>query len=177
MEEPKLDTTKQKKTINKRVIIVLIFLLIYVIASFISYRGEYLEMLEMGQDYLTVFHQNKKYQYITAFSIFLIVFISIYITNKFIKKGLKEFFKEENKPIPKLPNKSLAFIISIVISILFTNVISEKLLLCVNATWFGIPDSIFDADIGFYMFQKTFIETLINYFIYLIIGLAIYTAA
>lgn len=177
MEEPKLDTTKQKKTINKRVIIVLIFLLIYVIASFISYRGEYLEMLEMGQDYLTVFHQNKKYQYITAFSIFLIVFISIYITNKFIKKGLKEFFKEENKPMPKLPNKSLAFIISIVISILFTNAISEKLLLCVNATWFGIPDSIFGADIGFYMFQKTFIETIINYFIYLIIGLAIYTVA
>ena len=29
-------------------------------------------MLEMGQDYLTVFHQNKKYQYITAFAIFLI---------------------------------------------------------------------------------------------------------
>lgn len=177
MEEQKLDTTKQKKTINKRVIIVLIFLLLYVIASFISYRGEYLEILEMGQDYLTVFHQNRKYQFITASSIFLIVFISIYITNKFIKKGLKEFFKEENKPMPKLPNKSLAFIIAVVISILFTNTIVEKLVLCTNATWFGTPDPIFNVDIGFYMFQKTFIETIINYFIYLIIGLAIYTVA
>lgn len=177
MEEQKLDTTKQKKPINKRVIIVLIFLLLYVIASFISYRGEYLEILEMGQDYLTVFYQNRKYQFITASSIFLIVFISIYITNKFIKKGLKEFFKEENKSMPKLPNKSLAFIIAVVISILFTNTIVEKLVLCTNATWFGTPDPIFNADIGFYMFQKTFIETMINYFIYLIIGLAIYTVA
>lgn len=177
MEEKKLDTTKQKKPINKRVIIVLIFLLLYVIASFISYRGEYLEILEMGQDYLTVFYQNRKYQFITSLSLFLIVFISIYITNKFIKKGLKEFFKEENKPMPKLPNKSLAFIIAVVISILFTNTIVEKLVLCTNATWFGTADPIFNVDIGFYMFQKTFIETIINYFIYLIIGLAIYTVA
>lgn len=177
MEEKKIDTTKQKKPINKRVIIVLIFLLLYIIASFISYRGEYLEILEMGQDYLTVFYQNRKYQFITSLSLFLIVFISIYITNKFIKKGLKEFFKEENKSMPKLPNKSLAFIIAVVISILFTNTIVEKLVLCTNATWFGTPDPIFNVDIGFYMFQKTFIETMINYFIYLIIGLAIYTVA
>lgn len=178
-ENEKLNNTKNvlMKIMEKRRILVIIFLLIFIFASYVSYRGEYLEILEMSQDYIEVFKQNQKYQYITSLAIFLIVFISIYITNKFIKKGLSVFFKEENKPMPKLPNKSLAFIIAIIISLLFTNIFVEKLMLCINSTDFAITDPIFNIDIGFYMFQKTFIETIINNIISLIIGLAIYTIA
>ena len=58
MEEQKKDDTIkfQKKKINVRLIVVLIFLLIYIISSYISYRGEYLEILEMGEEYLTIFY-------------------------------------------------------------------------------------------------------------------------
>lgn len=178
-EIEKINETKkiQKKKINKRILIVLIFLLIYIISSYISYRGEYLSVLEIGQEYITVFNQNQKYQYITKVIIFLVVFISIYITNKFIKKGLTAFFEEENKPMPKLPNKSIAFIIALVVNILFSNIIVEKLMLCTHASWFGITDPIFNSDIGFYMFQKTFIEMIIKLLIFLIIGLILYTTA
>ena len=179
MEEQKIeDTIKfQKKKINVRFIVVLIFLLIYIISSYISYRGEYLEILEMGEEYLTVFYQNQKYKLISGISVFLIVFVSVYITNKFIKKGLKEFFIEENKTMPKLPNKSIAFILAIIASILFSNSITEKLMLFSNATWFGKTDLLFNLDIGFFMFQKTFVETILNKLIQLIIGLTIYTSA
>ena len=148
MEEQKKDDTIkfQKKKINVRLIVVLIFLLIYIISSYISYRGEYLEILEMGEEYLTIFYQNQKYKLISAISIFLIVFVSVYITNKFIKKGLKEFFIEENKTMPKLPNKSIAFIIAIIVSIFFSDSITEKLMLFLNTTWFGKTDLIFNLD-------------------------------
>ena len=179
MQEQKTNTkiNPLKKIINKRGIIVLIFLLLIIIASVIAYRGEYLEILELGQDYLSIFEQNRKYQYITSISLFLIVFLSIIITNKFIKKGLKDFFKEENKEMPKLPNKSIAFILAILVSLIFSNGLVEKLMLFTNAAWFGTGDPIFNSDIGFFMFQKTFVETIINYFIYLVIGLDIYTSA
>ena len=77
MQEQKTNTkiNPLKKIINKRGIIVLIFLLLIIIASVIAYRGEYLEILELGQDYLSIFEQNRKYQYITSISLFLIVFL------------------------------------------------------------------------------------------------------
>lgn len=166
-----------KKILNKRWILVLIFLVIYAAISYISYRGLYLETLEIGEEYLTVFKQNMKYQYGSMLVIFLIVYFSIYITNIFIKRGLSQFFKEEKKEMPKLPNKSIAFILAILVSIIFSKSIVEKLMLAMNATNFGEFDLLFNLDMRFFIFQKGFIELIIEYGIRLIIGLAIYTTA
>ena len=52
------------------------------------------------------------------------------ITNNKIKKGLKKFFDEEKREMPKLINKSISFIMAIVTSFCVTNIIKEKLLFC-----------------------------------------------
>lgn len=164
-----------KKKIGKRVIIVAICILIFVVTLYISYRSSYIETLEIGEKYLEAFHKRISYQYSIAFINFLILFVSIYITNKFIKNGLNKFFQEEKKEMPKLPNKSIAFILAIIIVILTSGILYEKTVLAVNSTLFGINDPIFNTDVGFYIFQKPFIELCIIYFLVLIIGLAIYT--
>ncbi len=175
-ENVKTNETLPKKKTSKRVIIVLIFLAVCLIATFISLRGSYLEIKEIGENYLEVFWTNLKYEYLTIFVNFVILFLAIYFTNKGIKKGLKSFFDDEKKQELKLPNKSIAFIASTVLSIIITKLILNNLMLFQNATWFGINDPVFSQDIGYFFFQKPFIEMILIYLIGLVVGLTIYTA-
>ena len=159
-----------------RMIIVILFILIFAIASFINLKGTYLEYKELGENYIEVFSTNLRYKYIIFGINFIILYFVMYYTGRGIKKGLKEFFKKENKDMPKLLNKSIAFIASVIVSTLISNTLMKKVLLCASNSTFGINDPVFGFDISFYMFQKPLIETLLLYFIGIVIGLTIYMA-
>lgn len=167
---------KKKKEIRLRVILVLAFIILMSITAFVSYRAEYLETIEIGENFKELFKQNIKYQYITMGINFVLLFIAISFTNRSIKKGLKAFFDEEKKQMPKLPNKSIAFILSIIISIVVANIFKGQIALFANKAWFGINDPVFGLDLGFYIFEQPLIQIAILYFICIIIGLAAYTA-
>lgn len=176
-KEENVKQEQQKKTgkVRTRVILVLIVALILAMFTYISYRGNYLETIEIGEQFKQVFEQNLFYQYATIGANFVILFIAFYFANRGIKKGLKAFFDEEKKQMPKLPNKSIAFILSAIISIAISYLMSGQVALFINRAWFGMYDPIFGADIGFYIFEKPFIELVIFYFIAMIIGLTAYT--
>lgn len=174
-EEKKREQEKVKKS-KVRTYIVLLFILCAVIIGYIAFRGEYLEILEIGENYIEIFWQNLQYMAITFGINFVILFFIIYINNHRIKKNLKPFFDEEKRTMPKLPNKSIAFIVSIIVSAITSNVILKTYMLCMNATAFGVTDPVFGLDIGYFMFQKPFIEFMIIYVLLLIVGLTIYNA-
>ena len=166
----------EKKKSKTRMIIVMLFILVFAIITFINLRGTYLEYKELGQNYVQAFFTNLSYKY-TIFGVnFVILYILMYFTNRGIKKGLKTFFEKENKEMPKLLNKSIAFVVSVIGSAFMSNILMKKILLCSSNVSFGVTDSIFGFDIAFYMFQKPLIETLLVYFIGVIIGLTIYMA-
>ena len=165
---------KQKKS-KARMYIVLLFILLVSIVGYIIYRGEYLEILEIGENYLSIFWQNVNYTAIAFIINFIFLFCVIYINNTRIKNALKPFFDTEKKQMPKLPNKSISLILSVIVSAITTEAILNQYMLFTNSTWFGRNDPVFGLDIGFFMFQKPFIETLFMYAILLIIGLTIYT--
>ena len=107
------------------------------------FRGSYLEYLEIGEKYIDSFWRNSQYVTITLIINFLIIYLMVYFTNKKIKKNLEVFFKEEKKEIIKLPNKSIAFILAIVISGITSKFIVNKAMLFFNSTLFGTNDTIF----------------------------------
>ena len=161
---------------KKRVILVITFLILFAIYLFVTLRGEYLKTLEIGQEYLSVFEQNIKYKIGIVVINFAILYLATYITTKFIHKGLKKFFVEEKKEMPKLPNKSICLILSVLVSMVSSIFLTEKAMLALNSAWFGISDPIFNIDIGYYMFQKPFIDAIIIYIIILTIIYTIYVA-
>lgn len=188
--KPKVDTINNKQETNNstqsnknvhrkkskaRMYIVLLFILVVAIVGYVIYRGEYLEILEMGEEYISIFWQNVNYSAITFGINFLVLFIIMYMNNNRIKKALKQFFETEKKEMPKLPNKSLAFIISVIVSAVTTELILNQYMLFANSTSFEITDPVFGYDIGYFMFQKPFIETILMYVMLLIVGLTIYT--
>ena len=166
----------EKKKSKTRMIIVMLFILVFAIITFINLRGTYLEYKELGENYVQAFFTNLSYKYIIFGVNFIILYILIHFTNRGIKKGLKTFFEKENKEMPKLLNKSIAFVVSVILSALMSNILMKKILLCSSNASFGVTDPIFGFDIAFYMFQKPLIETLLVYFIGVIIGLTIYMA-
>lgn len=176
MEEKQEQVTTQKKKIKTRLFIVLAVAIIAIIIGYIAFRGTYLEIMEIGKNYSNVFWQNITYKSLALIINFMLIYSMIYITNTKIKKGLKEFFDQEKKKMPKLLNKSIAFISSIIISATTSSYILEKAMLCFNSASFGVQDPIFDLDIGYFVFQKPFIELAIWYFIIAFVALLIYTA-
>ena len=170
-----IDLNKKKKN-RTRMILVLLFLLLFAGISYIELRGSYLEYLELGQNYTNIFYTNLTYRYGIMAVNFVILYFILYFTNRGIKKGLKPFFEKEKKEIPKLPNKSLALVISALVSFVTSSALMQKIMLISNGTSFGIQDPIFGLDIAYYMFQKPVIETLALYFVILFVGLSIYIA-
>ena len=167
---------KQNKKMKTRVILVLLFIALFSVISYISLRGSYLEYKELGENYTEVFITNLKYKY-TIFGInFIALYFIIYMTTRGIKKGLKSFFDKEKKEMPKVPNKSIAFIISAVVSALMSSVIMKQIILCSSNASFGIQDPIYNFDIAYYMFQKPIIQMFLLYFMAILVGLTVYMA-
>lgn len=174
-KERKREEEKVKKG-KSRMYIVLAFIFLTLILGYIIFRGEYLEILEIGEQYISIFWQNVNSIAVTFGINFIVLFFIIYMNNRRIRKGLKVFFDEEKRIMPKLPNKSIAFIISIIVSSITSKVMLNTYLLFMNHASFGITDPVFGLDIGYFMFQKPFIEFMIVYALLLVIGITIYNA-
>ena len=78
--------------------------------------------------------------------------------------------------MPKLPNKSLALIISAITSVIASNSLVQNIILGMSNVSFGKTESIFGLDIGYYFFQKPLIDQILNYGFWLIIGMTVYMA-
>ena len=169
--EENRDKTVKKKSSKTRMILVLAFLFLFALVSFIELRGSYLEYLELGEKYINIFKTNLTYKYGIMAINFVVLYFIIYLTNRGIKKGLKPFFEKEKIDMPKLPNKSLALVISALLSFVMASVLMQKVMLVMNGTSFGIQDPIFNLDVSYYMLQKPVIETFVLYFIILFVGL------
>ena len=160
---------------NKRRIAVLVFIFILLIISVINIRGGYLEYKELGQNYVSIFYTNLKYQYSIMGINFIILYIIFYIAGRGIKKGLKVFFDEEKKEMPKLPNKSIALIISSIVSIIVSNIFTPKIILYASNAAFGNVDPIFNLDISFYVFMEPLLKMIMIYMISIFASLIIYS--
>lgn len=172
--EEKNDTKETKNKIRRN--LVLIVLAIALVIIYIIQRGEYLEIKEIGENYIPIFWQNFKNIVITFALNFLIVFGVMYITTSRVKEGLKSFFADEKKEMPKLPQKSIAFIVAILVAIFTSGFILEKALLCFNSTQFVIYEPVFGYDIGYFVFIWPFIELVVMYALVAGIASTVYAA-
>ena len=171
------DTRKKKEKNSKlRMVLVIIFLLVFALISYVQLRGSYLEYIELGTQYTNIFYTNIFYKYGIMAVNFVFLYIVIYFTNRGIKKGIKPFFDKENKKMPKFLNKSLALVISAIASIVISSIFMQKIMMAINSASYGMTDPIFGLDISYYIFQKPVLETIVMYFIFLFISLSLYMA-
>lgn len=170
-----MEDTKKKNKFNRRTL-VLIVTVIALIVSYVVIRGNYLEMKEIGEEYISVFWRNLVYNVIIFVINFVFIFCSFYFTNRQIKKALQVFFDDEKKEMPKFPNKSISFIIALVGGISVTQFLMKRVLLAFSNSKFGTSDSIFNLDISFFILQKPFIKFMIIYLLVVVVATLAYAA-
>ena len=160
-DNKKNNSNLNKATTNKSVRkkIVVIVSIIAAIIAYISIRGSYLEMQEVGKEYLMVFWRNTAYTSLTFIANFIL---------------LKVFFDEEKKEVPRFPNKSVSFIIALIVSTISTPMMIKKMLLCFSGSKFGIKDPVFNLDVSLMVFVKPFVEFILIYIIVIILATLAY---
>ena len=129
---------------NIRKILVSIFVFIVVLVMYIVTRGSYIEYKELGDKYLEIFKTNTIYEYCIMGMNFVLIFIVMYIANRCIKKGLKVFFDEEKKEMPKFMNKSISLVIAVISSILVGILFTPKVILYASNVSFEKTDLVFN---------------------------------
>ena len=168
---------EKRKILTLRRIAVTIFLIVCAVIAYINFRGSFLEYKELGENYLQTFLTKEKYHCCVILINFVLVYIIMYFTGRKIKKGLKVFFEQENKPIPKLPNKSIAIVVSIIESLIVGQKFTPNIILCISNTSFREIDPIFNLDVSFFMFIEPLLKMATLYFIAICLGIIVYTFA
>ena len=82
----KINDKKSKKKSAKRRTIVVLFSIVFIIIAYIMYRGNYLEYLEIGKNYIGAFTDQIKYRSITIIVSFIWIFGLMYLQTKGFKK-------------------------------------------------------------------------------------------
>lgn len=166
---------EKKKILTLRRILVTIFLLFFAIMTYINFRGSYLEYKELGENYLQTFLTKEKYQYSVLGINFIVIYLVMYFSGRKIKKGLKVFFEQEKKQMPRLPNKSIAVVVASIESLFIQNKFTPNLILCISNTSFGEVDPIFHLDVSFFMFIEPLIKMIAIYFIFICVAIILYS--
>jgi len=143
---------KERFKISRRMIVV-VCLILYAIISVILLRGEYLQIREIGNGFLKSFEKNIKIRYLISGVTFILTYLIVYFSNRNMRKSIIKFFEADKKEIPKFPNKSISFVVSLVLSLITPIIFSEKVLNFINATQFGIKDPIFGMDVSFFILR------------------------
>lgn len=165
-------TKKGTKKIRRRVVI--FTAIIALVLSYINARGNYLEIKEIEENYLSIYKTDMLYKAITFVANFVVLYFTFYLTNKTLQKGLKVFFDDEKKEMPRFPNKSVSFIIALIGSFLSTEMLLNKILLCISGSKFGITDKVFHLDISFFVFIKPLIGYILIYLVVLVVASLVY---
>ena len=158
---------KKRKGIRKRTLIVLVLLVITLLAIGIKYKASYLNVLEIGERFENVFYSKVAEIARVSGGAFVGVFFLSLIINSITKSGIKKFFEDEKKEMPKLPNKSISFCIALFAAIFANFYLRGKYSMFMNASVFGQADPVFGYDIGYYLFKIPFIVACIRSFIIL----------
>lgn len=184
MEEKKEETiskeniekTSKKYGLKFRATVVILVLLLVTLIISIIFRMDYLNIKAVGEKFTNIFYENVKNNLCLMGSIFAVTYIIIYVTNLLIKHGLKKFFIDEKKDLPKLPNKTFALIGSIIVSSVGTILLNQSYKTFISTAWFGKTDPIFNVDIAYYIFTIPFIQSLIYFSVIVLLCLIVYIA-
>jgi len=176
------DYYKEKgKPRSKGKIAILVIAVVAVIAAIIG-SSIYMELIQLKElnpkaDYTTVFTKNLLYKVIFFFASFIVISLFVYISNIVIIKNLKKYFTSNSLEPRKLINAPVALLIGLIGAFFTKEFFFNKALLFLNSVTFDRVDPQFGQDIGYYMFQRPFYMSLLDFISNLWLFVVIYAVA
>lgn len=142
------------------IITVISVVLILTVAG--SLYFDYNAYREIGENFLEVYFTNLWAKVLSQGISFLLVFGIILASFNVLKKNMMRL----DSLYDFLNRKSLIFIVTFVLSLFASSIIQstvyERLLLFLNPAFLGSNDPVFFKDIGYYLFQRPFLNSLVD---------------
>lgn len=141
------------------VLAVLIFAGIFVVNLYM----DYMEVLELGQKFTSVFWTTMGVKLITQAVSFVLVFLLFFANTMLIGRSLRD----ASSPMLSVIDKTIfKLILSVAVSLIASSFISEtvyeRYLMFANSVSFQLVDPIFGNDIGYYIFTRPFMAALVD---------------
>ncbi len=176
----KENSKKNKKRFRGGFVVIAILIIAAIAAIFGS--SIYMQIIQLKElnhqsDYSTVYTTNLSYKVIFFLLSFIVISLFIFISNLSIIKNLKKYFASNNLERRRLINVPLALLIGIAGAFMTRNFFFNKALLFMNSVEFGRVDPQFGQDIGYYMFQRPFYMSLLDFISNMWLFVVIYSAA
>ncbi len=135
-------------------------LMIYLIWRMAGVFFEYIEVGEVGERYTSIFLKNLTMQILVQSVCFLSLFVAVLLSVLFVRRNLAML----NVKRAMFERLGVSAIISIAVAVILSGIVGEsiweKLLMFSNSQWFGKSDPVFGKDMGYYLFQRPFLETV-----------------
>lgn len=169
-----LEGKMKKITYTVVITAIILFLICFAVNTYV----EMIEVKELGKKFLTVFWTNFTVRSVAQIISFVLCFVMFYISTVVVARVMRE----SRSPVLSVIGKPIGrILICILLSIIASTFISEtvysRYLMFVHSTPFGITDPIFGNDVGYYIFQRPFIEAVLGSLSSVWVVVGIYCAA
>ncbi|WAM34360.1 UPF0182 family membrane protein [Caldicellulosiruptor morganii] len=172
---------KKEKTrrLFKKIGFIVSILVILAIAFSIAFDLflELIQIREIGKNFVSVFWKNLYVKLSVQIISFVFLFVVFFINNAVIKKNIERIVGK----ISFLKNNILNLIVSAFLALLTSKYLENnlyiKFLTLTHSKPFNIKDPIFNRDIAYYVFERPFFLSIVNFLFFLMIFVCIYTAA
>lgn len=169
MNERVYDVKKEqsKKAWNKRLTRILawgvgILLAVFVIQFSLKVWIDLIEVSEIGQQFRAVYMKDTLTKLALTVAGFLITFVLIFLSLLWVRSNMRKI----SPSLSILKKRSPVVLLSLVVSMLAGNVLREemyqKFLFFMNGTEFGMADPIFSQDVGYYVFIRPFLLSVVD---------------
>ncbi|WHH59419.1 UPF0182 family protein [Petroclostridium sp. X23] len=152
----------RKSYIGLLIIVLALISLIMIGALLFGIFTDYIQIKEIGEKYTSVFWTNFNVKIVAQVASFLLVFV-IFLTSTMI---IRANMLSKDQSLEILKKLSLIILLSFIISFIASTFIREtvynRFLMFSNALAFNKTDPIFNQDIGYYIFQRPFLLSVVD---------------
>lgn len=149
----------------KRIGIAVVVLAVLVAAGIfgVNLYLDYLEVLELGQKFTSVFWTNMGVKLITQAVSFVLVFLLFFANTVLVGRNMRQtespILSVVEKTIPKI---LISVAVSVIASLFISETVYDRYLMFANSVPFELVDPIFGHDIGYYIFTRPFLAALVD---------------
>ena len=156
---------------------VLVLIAFVVLLTFLGLKlyADYLEVFEIGEQFVSVFIKNLFVKALTGLTCFLFTSLFLFFTTKFIKTNLRKLDIRTKILDNNLLSILIMFVISIFQSLLLSEGLYKNLLLCFNGVSFSVNDPVLGLDLSYFVFQRPFFNMLLNTINGILVFVLLYT--
>lgn len=154
-----------RRSRQKTARVILIFgIVLLILAGIVAVRMycEYVQFLEIGYQYTSIFVKNLTAR-LTVQGISLAIIFIFLLVNNFV---IRRVIYEDNHDLHVVKSKTVITVLTFIMALIVSAIVSEGLyqdfLKFQNVTWFGENDPVFGWDVGYYVFTRPFFMTLVD---------------